>query len=52
MTIAEARRQILADQRSLIEKRILEMQEALNRLNYKIERYDNVLIPAEKGRKG
>ena len=49
---AEARRQILADQRSLIEKRILEMQEALNRLNYKIERYDTVLIPAEKGRKG
>ena len=47
---AEARRKILADQRELLISRIEKMQAALERLNFKIDRYDTVLIPEEKAR--
>ncbi|MGI5957807.1 MAG: MerR family transcriptional regulator [Massiliimalia sp.] len=45
---AQARKQILVEQRDQLQERIQQMQTTLNRLNEKIERYEQVLIPAEK----
>ena len=42
-----ARKQILIEQRELLEARIAEMQEALSRLTVKIEHYDQIIVPAE-----
>ncbi len=39
----EARRQILNEQRELLQNKITEMQTALDRLNYKIDNYDRIL---------
>ncbi len=45
---AAARKQILVEQRALLSARLEEMQAALDRLNAKIERYDQTLLPAEQ----
>ncbi len=44
---AGERRDILVEQRARLMERIADMQSALERLNYKIERYDLELRPAE-----
>jgi len=44
----EARKRILLEQRSQLMVRLKEMQETLDRLNVKIEKYEQVVIPAEK----
>lgn len=44
----EARKGILRDQRELLKARIVEMQEALDKLNFKIENYDTLVWDAEK----
>lgn len=43
-----ARKQILVEQREQLLSRMEEMQKSLDRLNYKIERYEQVIIPKEK----
>lgn len=43
-----ARKALLKEQRELLVKRIEEMQKTLNRLNYKIEHYDNVFYDAQQ----
>lgn len=45
---AEARKQILMEQRELLLGRMEEMQKTLERLNGKIERYEQLVLPAEK----
>ncbi|MGM9521503.1 MAG: MerR family transcriptional regulator [Oscillospiraceae bacterium] len=45
---AEARKQILIEQRELLVKRIAEMQAALGRLNCKIEHYDTLILSSEE----
>lgn len=47
-TTAEARKQILIEQRDLLAARVLEMQKTLDRLNMKIDRYEQTILPAEK----
>lgn len=42
-----ARKQILIDQRDILLKKTLEMQKALERLNSKIERYEETLLKSE-----
>lgn len=42
-----ARKQILIDQRDILLKKSLEMQKTLDRLNFKIERYEETLLKAE-----
>ena len=44
----EARKQILTEQRDQLRARIAEQQQTLDRLNTKIERYDQGLLPAEQ----
>lgn len=43
---AKARKDILIEQRNLLMDRIEDMQQSLERLNYKIDKYDTVIIPA------
>lgn len=43
-----ARKRILVEQRELLLSRMAEMQKSLERLNYKIERYEQDIIPKEK----
>jgi DNA-binding transcriptional MerR regulator len=43
-----ARKQILIEQRNQLKKRFAEMESTLNRLNHKIENYDQLLVPAQK----
>lgn len=43
----EARKKILTEQREQLLARMDEMQKTLDRLNLKIERYDQTLLPAE-----
>ncbi len=43
---AKARKDILIEQRNLLMDRIEDMQQSLERLNYKIDRYDTVILPA------
>ena len=45
---AEARKAILIEQREQLLKRMADMQASLERLNEKIERYEQVIIPAER----
>lgn len=45
---AEARKAILVEQRERLIERMADMQASLERLNQKIERYEQVIIPAEK----
>ena len=45
---AEARKQILIEQRDQLLERLQEMQATLDRLNTKIEHYEEIIIPAEK----
>jgi len=42
---AQARKDILIEQRELLMSRIEDMQQSLERLNYKIERYETVILP-------
>ncbi|GIK40778.1 MAG: MerR family transcriptional regulator [Chloroflexota bacterium] len=44
----EARKEILKEQRELLEARIAEMQKTLDLLNYKIEMYDIAILQKEK----
>ena len=44
----DARKELLIDQRDQLLDRIAEMQKTLERLNMKIERYEQAVIPAEK----
>lgn len=43
----EARKTLLIEQRDLLQKRIDEMQNTLDRLNAKIKRYEDVILPIE-----
>lgn len=45
---AEARKAILVEQREQLMERMADMQASLDRLNQKIERYEQVIIPAEQ----
>lgn len=45
---AAARKQLLLEQRSILAKKVAEMQEVLDRLDKKIERYDQIIAPREK----
>jgi DNA-binding transcriptional MerR regulator len=47
-----ARMEILRDERDELQKRIDLMQSALDRLTYKIDNYENHMVPAEKGLRG
>jgi DNA-binding transcriptional MerR regulator len=49
---AKARRQILLEQRELLAAKMAEMQTTLDRLNYKITRYDETLGPLENKLRG
>ena len=44
----EARLALLMEQRDQLAARIQEMQRTLERLNVKIERYDQIIMPVEK----
>lgn len=44
----DARKQILIEQRSHLEQKIAELQQTLERLNRKIEHYEQSVLPAEK----
>jgi MerR family transcriptional regulator, aldehyde-responsive regulator len=44
---AEARKELLIDQRNQLIARIDDMQKTLERLNFKIERYEQAVVPAE-----
>ena len=43
-----ARKAILEEQRDLVRKRIAEMQVGLDRLDYKIAHYEDLIVEAEK----
>lgn len=43
----EARKALLEEQRDLVQARIAEMQAGLDRLNYKIENYDQAILAGE-----
>lgn len=45
---AEARLAILLEQRESLESRIAELNQALDRLNFKIDNYQNKVIPRER----
>ena len=45
----EARKQILIEQRDLLAARVAELQQTLNRLNRKIDNYEQLMLPAEQG---
>lgn len=48
----EARKAILEEQRDLVEARIAEMQAGLDRLNYKIDNYEQIMHQSEKELRG
>lgn len=43
----EARKELLIEQRKQLISRMEDMQKTLERLNYKIERYEHAVVPAE-----
>ena len=43
----EARKALLIEQRTLLAARVEEMQNTLNRLDIKIERYEKLVVPIE-----
>lgn len=45
----ETRKQILIEQRRQLLERMEEMQKTLERLDYKIEQYEETVVPAENG---
>ena len=45
---ADARKQILINERQRIANKIEELQETITRLDFKIEKYENIIIPAEE----
>ena len=45
----EARKQILIEQRDLLAAWVEELQQTLNRLNRKIDNYEQLMLPAEQG---
>ena len=45
---AQARKQILIEQRERLEQRLQEMQDTLQRLNFKIQKYEKIVLPAEE----
>jgi DNA-binding transcriptional MerR regulator len=45
---AEARKQILIEQRAQIAARMLAMQNMLDRLDHKIQQYESIMAPAER----
>lgn len=47
-TTAEARKAILVEQRDRLQKQIDTMNLVIERLNKKIDRYEEIIIPAEK----
>ena len=44
-----ARKELLCEQRRLLQEKLEEMQRTLEKLNYKIERYEQIVVPCEKG---
>ena len=44
----EARKQLLISQREIMQKRLEEIQETFERLNFKIDNYEKLLIEREK----
>lgn len=48
----EARKAILEEQRDLVQARIAEMQAGLDRLNYKIDNYEQTIRQSEKKLRG
>lgn len=44
----EARKELLTEQRKQLIARMEDMKKSLERLNYKIEQYENVVVPKEK----
>lgn len=44
----EARKELLAEQRKQLISRMEDMKKSLERLNYKIEQYENAVVPKEK----
>lgn len=46
-TTIQARKELLVEQRDILKERIEEMQSTLGRLNTKIRRYENVIVPIE-----
>ncbi|MFR1639967.1 MAG: MerR family transcriptional regulator [Eggerthellaceae bacterium] len=44
----EARKTLLEEQRALVEQRIAEMQDGLDRLNFKIDNYDKTIRDCEE----
>ena len=47
----EARKQILIDQREQLIARMEQIQKSINLLNLKIERYEQLVVPAEEALK-
>ena len=45
---AQVRKQILIEQRERLEQRLQEMQDTLQRLNFKIQKYEKIVLPAEE----
>lgn len=43
-----ARKALLEEQRNIVQNRIAEMQAGLDRLNYKIDNYEQIMIQAER----
>ena len=48
----QARKDILIEERDALIVRMAEMQKTLERLNYKIARYESIMLEAEKGLQG
>ncbi|WP_080797786.1 MerR family transcriptional regulator [Arabiibacter massiliensis] len=44
----EARKALLEEQRDLVQARIAEMQAGLDRLNYKIDNYEQIMLEGER----
>lgn len=44
-----ARKALLEEQRDLVQARIADMQAGLDRLNYKIENYEQIMLTSEEG---
>ncbi|WP_425800463.1 MerR family transcriptional regulator [Desulfitobacterium sp. Sab5] len=44
----EARKKLLTEQRKQLIARMKDMKKSLERLNYKIEQYENAVVPKEK----
>ncbi len=44
----DARKRLLIEQRDLLKQRVQEMQETLQRLDYKIKTYEKLVLPKEK----